>query len=339
MIELLRKLCSLNGTSGRENEIREFIINEIKDHCEYSVDALGNIIAKKQGKNRAKVTVAADAHMDEVGFIAVAVNERGFVKVSTVGGIEIPTLLGQRIVFQNGARGVIGVKPVHLCSEEEKSALPKEEALCVDIGAHSRAEALEMISIGETAVFDSAFCEMGELICSKALDDRIGCAVLITLIKSEAEYDFVATFSTQEEVGLRGAKVAAVNSKAQAAVVIEATTASDIPSCSGGDRVCEVGGGAVVSFMDRSTMYDWNLYNAARKIADRNGIKNQTKTKVAGGNNAGAFHLSGGGIKTVAVSIPCRYIHSSSSVASIKDLEAVLDLSRALINSLAAGEI
>ena len=339
MKELLKKLCLACGTSGREDAVRELILNEIKGFAEVRVDPLGNIIAEKKGKRRAAVRVTADAHTDEVGIIASSVNERGFVKFHTVGGIEVPSLLSKRFVFENGARGVVCIKPVHLCSKEESSKLPEEETLVLDIGAASREEALKMISIGETAVFEPDFSSLGDLFVSKAIDDRAGCAVLITLLKEEAEYDFTATFSVQEEIGLRGARTAAFNSNCEVAVIVEGTTAADIPSNSGGDRVCEVGKGAVLSFMDRATMYDRRLYLEGRRLAEESGIKCQTKTKVAGGNNSGAFHTAMGGVRTAAVSLPCRYIHSSSSVASFDDLENVYRLTKLLIEKAAAGEI
>ncbi len=339
MKELLKTLCNLSGTSGREDKIREFILNEIKDFADCRVDAMGNIIAYKKGKNPANVRVVADAHMDEVGIIATYIEERGFVRFASVGGIETPTLLGEKFIFENGAVGVVCSKPVHLCKEDEKKTLPDAFDLMLDIGAKNREEAEKLVSVGETAVFSPDFREMGDLICSKALDDRAGCAALIKMIKEDAEYDFTATFSVQEEIGLRGAKTVAFSTEPEAAVVIEGTTASDIPGCSGGNKVCEVGGGAVLSFMDRSTMYDKTLYDRGRKLADDMGIPCQTKTMVAGGNNAGAFHLSRGGVRTAAVSLPCRYIHSSSSVASYEDFEAVYNLSKALIQKLAGGEI
>lgn len=339
MMEMLKTLCNLCGTSGREDKVREFILSEISPYAECRVDPLGNIIAFKKGKNPAKVRVTADAHMDEVGVIVTHIDEGGFIRFTTVGGIEVPALLGKRFIFENGAVGVVCSKPTHLCDAAEKKALPKTDALCIDIGADSKEKALETVSIGETAVFLPDYKQMGKLICSKALDDRAGCAVLIRLLKEEAEYDFTATFSTQEEIGTRGARVAAYNTSPEAAVIIEGTTAADVPGSEGANKVCLVGGGAVLSFMDRSTMYDKKLYDDGRRLADENGIACQTKTVVAGGNNAGAFHVSCGGVRTAAISLPCRYIHSSSSVASPEDLENVYRLSKLMIAKLAGGEI
>ena len=339
MMEMLKTLCNLCGASGREDKVREFILSEITPYAECRVDALGNIIATKKGKNPAKVRVTADAHMDEVGVIATHIDEGGFVRFATVGGIETPALLGKRFVFENGAEGVVCSKPTHLCDAAEKKVLPKVDSLCIDLGADSKDAALKMVSIGETAVFAPDYKQMGKLICTKALDDRAGCAVLIRLLKEEAEYDFTATFSTQEELGLRGAKVAAYNSAPEAAVIIEGTTAADVPESSGANKVCLVGSGAVLSFMDRSTMYDKKLYDDGRRLAEENGIACQTKTVVAGGNNAGAYHISCGGVRTASISLPCRYIHSSSSVASPEDFENVYRLAKLMIEKLAGGEI
>ena len=339
MMQLLEKLCNLCGAAGREDKVREFILSEIEGHAEIKVDNLGNVIADKKGKKRAINKVVLDAHMDEVGIIATHIDEGGFVKFATCGGIEIPALLGKRFVFENGAVGVVCSKPTHLCDAAEKKVLPKLDALCIDVGAKDKQEALRMVSIGETAVFVTDFQKMGNLICSKALDDRVGCAVLIKLLKEEAEYDFTAVFSVQEELGLRGAKVAAFSTNPDAAIIVEGTTAADIPESSGANKVCLVGSGAVLSFMDRSTMYDKKLYDDGRRLADENGIKCQTKSVVAGGNNAGAYHIARGGIRTAAVSLPCRYIHSSSSVASPADAENVYRLVKLLTEKLAGGEI
>ena len=339
MMQLLEKLCNLCGAAGREDKVREFILSEIEGYADIKVDNLGNIIADKKGKKRAKIKVALDAHMDEVGIIATHIEEGGFVRFATCGGIEIPVLLGKRFVFEKGAVGVVCSKPTHLCEASEKKVLPKLDALCIDIGAKDKAEAEKMVSVGETAVFVPNFDKMGNLICSKALDDRVGCATLIKLLKEDAEYDFTAVFSVQEELGLRGAKVAAFSVNPDAAIIVEGTTAADIPESSGANKVCLVGGGAVLSFMDRSTMYDKKLYDDGRRLADENGIRCQTKSVVAGGNNAGAYHIARGGIRTAAVSLPSRYIHSSSSVASPCDVENVYRLVKLLTEKLAGGEI
>ncbi len=331
MLEILKSLCRLDGTSGDEKNIREFIISEIKDFCDLKTDNLGNIIAFKKGKNPAKKKIMLDAHMDEVGLIITSVTSDGFLKFKTVGGIEASALMFRKVKINGVLNGVISGKPIHLLSGDESKKLPKEDSLYIDIGATSRKEALEHISLGDRAVLCGGFCLQGENIISKALDDRVGCAVLIKLIKEYDDFDFYASFSVQEEVGLRGAKVSAFSINPESAIILEGTTASDIAGVSPENAVCKVGQGVAVSFMDNATVYDREYYN----FAINSGILCQPKCAVAGGNNAGAVHLSREGVRTIALSIPCRYIHSSSSVASQKDLESLYSLAKYMLSGIA----
>ncbi len=326
MLERLEKLCNLNGISGREHSVREYIISQIEGKAEYTVDPLGNVLVFKKGKNTAKNRVMLTAHMDEVGFMVTEITSSGCLKIAAVGGIDEKVVAG-RLVTVNGIEGVIGLKPVHLCDDDEMKKSPEIKALCVDIGADSKEEAQKLVSIGDSVCFASDFVKFGNnRIKAKAIDDRFGCAVMLDMIDGELEYDTWFAFLVQEEVGLRGAQPAAYTIRPDYAIVIETTTASDIAFVSGADRVCLVGGGAVVSFMDRSTVYDRQLFKKAFALAEENGIKCQTKTVVAGGNDAGAIHKSAGGIKTLAVSLPCRYLHSASSVAGVDDMQSVKEL-------------
>ena len=171
---------------------------------------------------------------------------------------------------------------------------------------------------GDIVYFSSEYTEFGNgMIKSKAVDDRFGCALLIELIKSDLEYDAYFTFTVQEEIGLRGARAAAFSVNPDVAIAVEATTAADIEGVSGNKRVCSLGKGAVVSYMDRGTMYDKELYNYAFEIAEKKNISCQTKTLIAGGNNSGAIHIAGNGVRTIAVSAPCRYLHSPSCVVKL----------------------
>lgn len=334
MRELIKKLCSIPAVSGREEQLREFIVNEIKDFAKVETDQNGNLICFKKGKKSAVKKVMADAHMDEVGIIASFIGEDGFIKFQTVGGIDTAVMLGRRVVFENGVIGVIGMKPVHLLSGDEKKALPKADSLYIDIGASSREEAEQLISLGDTAVFESSPVDMGENLLARAIDDRAGVAVLIKLLQSEAEYDFYATFTVQEEVGLRGAKTAAFTVSPDAAVILEATTAADLYGVADDKKVCRLGQGPAISFMDRSTLYNKKLFDFANALP----VKHQVKEYVSGGNNAGAVHLSKSGVPTVTVSLPTRYIHSPSCVANINDLEDMYKFGEKLIASLASGE-
>lgn len=334
MLDLLKELCLLDGTSGNEGAVCDFIISEIKGHCEYKVDNLGNIICFKKGKKQSNKRLMLDAHMDEVGLIITAITSDGFLKFQTVGGMDASVLVFKTVKIGN-ITGIISGKPVHLISKEEAKKAPNVESLYIDIGASSKEEALSLVSLGDTAIIQSDFVLMGENIKAKAIDDRIGCAVLISLLKEDSEYDFWAVFSTQEEIGTRGAKVATFAVNPDFALVLEATTAADIAGVSEDKSVCNLGGGPAVSFMDRATAYDRTLYNAAIN----SGLTVQAKRAVAGGNNSGAIHLSREGVRTLAISLPCRYIHSPSCVANINDMESMLALTKYMMNSILSGEI
>ncbi|MBR6939501.1 MAG: M42 family peptidase [Clostridia bacterium] len=338
MLETLKELCSLPGISGREKAIREYIISKIEGYAEYSVDPLGNLIVFKKGKFPAKNKVMLDAHMDEVGLIVTGITSGGFVKFAKVGGIDTKVIIGRSVRIGDGnIPGVLGIKPVHLTKKDEEADIPKDDDLYIDIGAKDRDEALLYVCPGDEIHFENDFCEFGDgFIRSKAIDDRAGCAILIDIIRSETEYDCWFSFSVQEEIGLRGAGASAFTVNPDYAVVAETTTAADLDGVKGDDRVCVAGGGATVSFMDRSTVYNRELYKFALETAKKNGIKVQTKTRVAGGNNAGSIHKSRGGVKVITVSVPCRYLHSPVSVCKYEDIVSSRDLIRALAEELAS---
>jgi endoglucanase len=337
---ILHKLCSLSGVSGNEAEIREYIFNEIRGFCDAKVDSLGNILAFKKGKEPAHRKVLFAAHMDEVGLIVTKINEEGYLKFDTVGGIDTRILLGKRVkVGKSKLSGVIGACPVHLLSKEERQKASEISNLYIDIGAKDKEDALIFVNEGDIAEFDSDFVEFGdELIKCKAIDDRLGCLFLMDLIKSELAFDTYFAFTVQEEVGLRGAFTAAYELKPDIVVVCEATTAADFGGLSGADMVCKLDEGAVISFMDSQTLYDRKLYAFATKTASETGIKWQTKTKIAGGNDAGAFQRSLAGIRVLAISVPCRYLHSPSCVISAKDCEETEKLIRLLCEKLGGEE-
>lgn len=336
MRELLKKLCLIDGPSGNEKAVAEFIKNELKGYAEITQDGMGNLIVFKKGKNRAVNKLMIDAHTDEVGMIITSVTSDGFLKFQTVGGIQSSSLLCRKVMIEGEVPGVIGAKPVHLCSGEEKEKAPNADSLYIDIGATSKKEAEEKVSLGSFATFISDFTVLSNSkVKAKALDDRAGCAVLISLLKKEAEYDFYATFTVQEELGCRGARTAAFSVDPNFCICLEATTAADIDGVKEESTVCSLKKGPAVSFMDRSSLYDRELYNEALN----SGIPCQSKAAVTGGNNSGAIHLSKAGIRTIAISVPCRYIHSPCSIADIEDIENTEKLAQYMINKICSGEI
>ncbi len=339
--KLLEKLCLYNGISGDETSLRKFIIEEIKDYADgIRVDNLGNLLVSKRGKKRAENKIMLSAHMDEVGLMVVDVTSDGYVKFDEVGGIDRRVLLGKRVtVGKANINGIIGIKPVHLSKGEEGSSIPEISDMYIDIGAESKANALEYVSYGDSINFVSEYRENDYSVISKALDDRFGCLVLIDMIKSELEYDMEFTFVVQEEVGLRGAKVASYTVTPDFAIVVETTTAADIPEVDSSSQVCNLGKGAVVSFMDRRTIYDKEMVREAFVCAEGIGVKAQYKRAVAGGNDAGAIHQNRSGVRTLAISLPCRYLHAPNCIANKEDCESVLKLTKELAQRIAGGKL
>ena len=280
MFDILRKLCSVGGVSGREEKVRDLIISEIEGYADYKIDALGNLLVHKKGKKPAKNKVMFDAHMDEVGMIVTYLSDDGTLKFSAVGGVDARVYLGRSVkVGDGGVSGVIGLKPIHMLSKEEELDMPKADEMYIDIGASSKEEAQKLVSPGDTVIFDSGLNEFGDgFLQGRALDDRVGCAVMISMIKNELEYDADFSFSVQEEIGTRGAAAAAFNLRPDYAVVLETTTAADIPGVENEKRVCALGEGAVVGFMDKGTIYDRDLYELAFRIAEENNIKRQQQS-------------------------------------------------------------
>lgn len=335
MIDKLREICLLNGTSGDESRVRDYIKSRISAD-DITVDNLGNLIVFKRGKKTPKNKIMFAAHMDEVGFMITDITEDGFLHFDAVGGINPAVVLGRTLRLESGACGVVGTKAVHQQSAEERKNLPEISDMLLDIGASSAKEAEKLAPRGSTAYFDSDFFEFGDgFVKGKAIDDRAGCLIMMDMINSDLSYDAWFVFTVQEEVGTRGAKAAAFAVAPDIAIVLESTTACDISGVSGAKKVCGLGGGAVISYMDRSTVYDRGLYSLAFETAKNEGIPVQTKTLVAGGNDSGAIHVSAGGVRTCAVSVPCRYLHSPSCVIKASDFCAVKSLAEKLLPKVA----
>lgn len=334
MIQTLEQLCLLDGISGDESAVREYIISQIKDRAEIKVDALGNIIAFCKGKRTPKNKVLVSAHMDEVGMIVTYIDPDGTLRCDCVGGVDPKVVFGKRVtVGENKTLGVIAGTAVHNIPKDERGKTVPFDRLVIDIGCETAKQAEKLVKLGDSVNFVSQFVQFGDgyLKC-KAIDDRAGCAIMIQLIKDGVECDTCFTFVVQEEIGLRGATVASYTAEPDYAFVLEATTASDIPEVSDDKKVCKLGNGAVVSYMDRHTIYDKEMYQLAFETAKQNGIAVQTKTVIAGGNDAGAIHLSKGGVRTTAISLPCRYLHSPSCVINKSDLQSAYDLVKLLLN-------
>lgn len=326
---MLKELCELNGTSGNEDAVREYIIKNI-GNAEYKVDNLGSVIVKVGSNNR---RISINAHTDEVGFIVTGITAEGYLRFSTVGGIDPRVCLDRTVVTEKGVKGVIGDKAFHLLSPDERTKCSKFDELLIDIGAENEEQAKAAVSLGDFVYFDSDYIEFGDgFIKAKALDDRIGCMLMLEFINEGFEGTYC--FNVQEEVGLRGSKCTAESVNADIAVILESTTAADLDGVTGADRVCVLGEGPVISFMDNRTIYDRELYRLAMDTAKELGIKAQTKTAVAGGNDAGSIQTASGGTRVLAISLPTRYIHSGASVVKKSDIEATKILLKGLLPKL-----
>lgn len=337
LLALTKELCALPGISGDEGAVTEYITSCIKGYCDYEIDSLGNIIAHKKGKKRPSKTLMLNAHMDEVGFTVCHIGSDGLLRFHTVGGVDAAVTVGRRVrVGRNGVPGVVGTAPIHLVDASAREKDLKPDELYIDIGAESREEAVQLVSPGDSVTFEDDFVRLGEgLIMGKALDDRAGCAMLIHLIQSELEYDCVFAFTVQEEIGCVGAKAAAFGVRPEVSIVVETTTAGDLAGVAPNKKVCALGQGPVVPFMDRGTVYDRELYARARRLAAEKGIPCQTKEGVYGGTEGRSIQTAAAGARVLAVSLPCRYLHSASCVLAEQDMHAELELLKALIEELA----
>lgn len=322
MLEMIKELCSLNGISGRENEVREYIIAHLPETAEHSVDVMGNLIVFVKGRKRAKNKVMLAAHMDEVGMIVTYITDDGLIKFANVGGIDTAVQLGRRVkVGEKGLLGVIGVTPIHLRRGDDELKMPQADSLYIDVGANKKEDLDGLVNLGDMITFDSDCVEFGSMLKAKAIDDRAGCAILLDMIMSGVEYDTWFAFTVQEEVGCRGAGCAAFAVDPDYAVVVETTTAADISGVSGEKQVCKTGEGAVVPFMDNGTVYSPELFALANRVSKEKGFKIQTKTMVAGGNDARSINTSRSGVKTITVSFATRYLHSPSCVINKYDID------------------
>ncbi len=336
---MLEKLTDAFGVSGCEAEVRNIIIEEIKDcGADISVDCMGNLLAFKLAEDNPDAkTVFIAAHMDEVGFTVTDITDEGYIKFASVGGIEPKSVISQRVVV-NGHPGIIGLKPIHLTTKEERQTSPSMDMLYADIGAKSREEAEKIVEKGDNFGFDSQYVEFGNCIKAKALDDRLGCAIMIELLKNSWNVNLVCAFTVQEEVGLRGAKVAARGINPDYAVVLEVTTCNDMPGVPENLRVTTMGKGAAITVLDSACKTSREGVEMMVNAAKTRGIPWQYKSSTAGGNDSGNIHMVDGGIKTVSVSVPCRYFHSAACVVDKADVDSCLKITEGFLEDCGKDE-
>ncbi len=319
MFDLIKKLTDAFGVSGNEEKVRDVIKAEISGLLdEIYVDALGNLIGVKKGPGR-KVMVAA--HMDEIGVMANYIDEKGFIRFSSIGWVSPHFALGQRVRFENGTLGAVFYEE----KLEDMKGL-KLSGLYIDIGAGSKEEAEKIIKIGDTACFTGDATQQRDFITSKALDNRSGCAVLVETVKNlpPTDNEIYFVFTVQEELGMRGAKTSAYHIKPDYAIAVDVTLTGDTPECKPMEVKC--GGGPAIKIKDRSVICHQEVKRLLEDRAQKAGIPVQYEILDAGGTDAGAIHLTAGGIPSGVISIPCRYVHSPVETASLKDIRNAVRL-------------
>ncbi|PRX34874.1 endoglucanase [Orenia metallireducens] len=333
MKELIKELVEAYGPSGHEDRIREIIKAKIEDKVdELRTDSLGNLIALKKGKDSSKRVMLA-AHMDEIGLIATHIDDDGFIRFSNVGGLSPYMLLGARVLFNGETIGVIDKE-----GKLDDISKLKHEKLYADIGATNKEEAAAKVKVGDTASYYRQMDDLGDKLVSKAMDDRIGCVVLLeTLNRLESipTYDTYFVFTVQEEVGLRGAKTSSFGINPDLGIAVDVTLTGDMPEA----RRMEVGlgKGPAIKIKDSSVLVHPQVKNLMIDIAEENNIPYQLEVLVSGGTDAGAIHLTREGIPSGALSIPCRYVHSPSEMVDINDVDNSIKLLTQLLESSYTG--
>ena len=333
----LKTLTEINAPAGHEQPIRRALLEELKakGHNPY-IDKMGNVIVVKEGNGPApRKRVMVSAHMDEVGLIVTGHTDGGFLKVNQAGGIDPRVLISKRIlVGDDNIPGVIGAVAIHLQSAAERARVMGYRDIAVDIGAIDKKEAERKAPIGTYISFDTPYVEYGEgFACGKAFDDRVGCYTILRLLEEELPCDLVAAFVSEEEVGCRGASGAAFAQEPDIGIVLEGTTCNDLGDIPEVSQVCKAGQGVAVSFMDGSSIANRDLFKKALEVGAKEGIAHQVKASVSGGNDGGVIQRAREGIPVVVLSVPCRYIHSPSTVVNLSDVESQFELCRALLKT------
>ena len=344
---LLEELSQARGVSGDEGAVRDLLIKAVKPYSdEQHVDALGNLICLRKARRAPmaggprKVMVAA--HMDEVGLIVTGINPDGTLRFERVGGGDERVLLSKAVLVGDKAvPGVIGYRPIHLIPGPEREHAADMSKAAIDIGATNKGGAERLARPGDYVTFATRFELVGEesnqMAIGKAFDDRAGCAVLCELMQEDYAFDLYATFTAQEEVGMRGARVAAYAVGPDVGIALEGIFCDDLPKKKDVSPVTQIGKGPAISVMDLSAIMDPRLVKLMVRAAEANGIPYQFKQMVAGGTDAGAIHLTHTGVPSVTVSVPSRYVHAPVSLLSLSDYHYTVQLTRAALHLLEGG--
>lgn len=339
MNELLKNLTEAVGVSGEEKEVRLLLRDLIADHVdEWHVDALGNLIALKKGTGASDLRLLVDAHMDEVGLMITEIDSSGTLKFAGVGGFDARALLGKSVqVGPKKIAGVIGAKPIHLLKNKERDSVVQIDSMRIDIGAKKKDAAARKVSIGDRAAFVTEYEELGPTAIGKAFDNRAGCAALVELLRARPyPHDIYAVFSVQEEVGLRGAQVAAYSVQPDAALVLECTPAYDLPTEDDVSPNVALGKGPSLYVMDYGTIQDPRLVAHITRTAAAHEIPYQVRRPGGGGTNTASIQRAHGGVPAATIAVPGRYAHTPAMMINLQDYAHVVQLADTTLRELTA---
>jgi putative aminopeptidase FrvX len=338
-IKLLSDICKTPGAPGFEHRVRKLVLSELAGLAdEVETDNMGNVYAIKRGSAKDRVMIGA--HMDEIGFMVTHIDDKGFIRFTTLGGFDPKTLTAQRVII-HGKEDIIGVmasKPIHVMTPDERNKVAKLEDYYIDTGRKVE-DVKEMVTIGNAITRERELIEMGDCVNSKSLDNRLAVFILIeTLRKLKGKtvpFDVYCVFTVQEEVGIRGANTAAMNIKPKFGFGLDTTIAFDLPGASAHEQITRLGEGTAIKLMDASTICDFRMVNFMKQTADKNKIKWQPEILTAGGTDtAGIQRMTPGGSIAGAVSIPTRHLHQSIEMANKEDIQGSIDLLTACLEDL-----
>ncbi len=335
----LSDLSDAFGVSGSEEDVRKMLAAAVRSRVdELRADSIGNLIATIKATGdaaQAAPRLMLCAHMDEVGLMVTGFDDSGKLRFRAIGGVTTQVLPSKPVlVGKKRIPGVIGSKPIHLLKHDERERLARIDSMYIDVGAGSKKEAEGMAQLGDPICFATQCWQTDEIVRGKALDDRVGCAILVEMTKKSYPFHFNVVFSVQEEVGLRGARIAANALKPDAALVIETTVCDDLPKKKDASPVTLMGKGPAVTLMDRSLIADKRWVSLIVATAEANAIPYQFKQPAIGSTDAGAIHLSGQGVPTAVIAVPCRYIHSPAGLISKHDYDNTAKLISLVLDQL-----
>ena len=342
-IRLLERLCNASAVSGDESEVRSIVLEAIQPHADQvEMDALGNVLVTRLGKSsprKKRLRVMLAAHMDEIGFMLIHREDSSIFRFDTVGGIDVRQLVGKPVlVGKDHIPGVIGAKPIHLTTASERKNTISLESLRIDLGLDGNPK----VKVGDRAVFATRFSRTGPSLRAKALDDRLGVATLIELVKHAPEnIDLLAAFTVQEEVGLRGAQVAAYKFNPDLGIALDSTPAIDLPAWEQESSQDEnsfyntrLDGGPAIYLADSATLADPRLIRHFADTAEAASIPFQFRQPGGGGTDAGAIHRARAGIPSISVSVPARYLHTAAGIARLSDWRHTVTLLHTALSNI-----